>query len=117
MSLETLPSEILIEILQYLPLNTLLNGLALVSTQFYYVVQDELLRLKIDMEIDGDTYFTPSASLSKFNIRKLVLKNVLKPQALLKEVRNVLKRTVRKSQIVYENSIFRKKFIIRNLNF
>ena len=91
MSLETLPSEILIEILQYLPLNTLLNGLALVSTQFYYVVQDELLRLKIDMEIDGDTYFTPSASsLSKFNIRKLVLKNVLKPQELLKEVRNVL---------------------------
>ena len=92
MSLETLPSEILIEILQYLPLNTLLNGLALVSTQFYYVVQDELSRLKIDMEIDGDTYFTPSvSSLSKFNIRKLVLKNVLKPQELLKEVRNILK--------------------------
>ena len=108
MSLETLPSEILIEILQYLPLNTLLNGLALVSTQFYYVVQDELLRLKIDMEIDGDTYFTPSASLSKFNIRKLVLKNVLKPQELLKEVRNILKHTVRKSQIVSENSIFRQ---------
>ena len=65
MSLETLPSELLIEILQYLPLNTLLNGLALVSTQFYYLVQDELLRLKIDMEIDGDTYQTPSsASLS-----------------------------------------------------
>ena len=89
MSLETLPSELLIEILQYLPLNTLLNGLALVSTQFYYLVQDELLRLKIDMEIDGDTYQTPpSASLSKFNIRKLVLKNVLKPQELLVEVEN-----------------------------
>ena len=96
MSLETLPSELLIEILQYLPLNTLLNGLALVSTQFYYLVQDELLRLKIDMEIDGDTYQTPSsASLSKFNIRKLVLKNVLKPQELLMQVENNLEFFIR----------------------
>ena len=87
MSLETLPCEILSQIVQYLPVDSLLNGLALVSTQFYYLVQDELKRLKIDMEIDFDTYQTPQTqSLSKFNIGKLVLKNCANPYEFLSEV-------------------------------
>ena len=87
MSLEILPCEILSQIVQYLPVDSLLNGLALVSTQFYYLVQDELERLKIDMEIDFDTYQTPQTqSLSKFNIGKLVLKNCANPYEFLSEV-------------------------------
>ena len=87
MSLEILPCEILSQIVQYLPVDSLLNGLALVSTQFYYLVQDELKRLKIDMEIDFDTYQTPQTqSLSKFNIGKLVLKNCANPYEFLSEV-------------------------------
>ena len=88
MSLETLPCEILSQIVQYLPVDSLLNGLALASTQFYYLVQDELERLKIDMEIDFDTYQTPQTqSLSNFNIGKLVLKNCANPYEFLSEVK------------------------------
>ena len=86
MNLEKLPTEILIEIIAYLPLDTLINGLSLVSTQFYFLVQDELPKLKIDLEIDGEQNYDP-LSLAKFNFQTLTLRNFHNPQNILQQVR------------------------------
>ena len=85
MNLEKLPTEVLIEIISYLPLETLLNGLSLVSTQFYFLVEDELPRLKIDLVIDGELHYH-SLSLAKFNIRKLTLRNFPRLESVLNQV-------------------------------